>query len=68
MHGYKQTCSRLKRENLRALGSQQMGLSFLRPQYPTAGQSHKHPQPNGTSQIMVHAKSLMGSEQSLQND
>ena len=37
MHGYIWTDSRLKRENLRALGSQQMGLYFLCPQYPTAG-------------------------------
>ena len=32
-----QTCSSLKRENSWALGSQQIGLQFLRPQYPTVG-------------------------------
>ena len=34
MHGCIGTCSRITRENLWTLGSQQMGLSFLTQQYP----------------------------------
>ena len=37
MSGYIRTCFRPRRENLWALGSQQLGALFLRPQYPTAG-------------------------------
>ena len=36
MHGYVRTCSRLKSKNLWALGSQQMGIWLLCPQYPTS--------------------------------
>ena len=48
MYGYILTYSSLKRENLQALCSQRMGLDFLRPQLPTAGE-----QPDNNNSINV---------------